>query len=38
MQGIALCICGASKNKSFCDRPHNSINLKDEKNYCIVIK
>ena len=32
IQGIALCRCGASKNKPFCDGTHNSINFKDEKN------
>jgi len=32
IQGIALCRCGAPKNKPFCDGTHNSINFKDEKN------
>ena len=29
IQGIALCRCGASKNKPFCDGTHNNINFKD---------
>ena len=32
IQGIALCRCGASNNKPFCDGSHNSINFKDDKN------
>jgi CDGSH-type Zn-finger protein len=32
IQGIALCRCGASKNKPFCDGNQCSINFKDEKN------
>ena len=32
IQGIALCRCGASKNKPFCDGSHNSINFRDDKN------
>jgi CDGSH-type Zn-finger protein len=28
----ALCRCGASKNKPFCDGPHSTVNFKDEKN------
>ncbi len=28
--GIALCHCGALKNKQFCDGEHKTINFKDE--------
>jgi CDGSH-type Zn-finger protein len=30
--GIALCRCGASNNKPFCDGIHKVINFKDDKN------
>jgi CDGSH-type Zn-finger protein len=30
--GVALCRCGASKNKPFCDSMHKVINFKDDKN------
>jgi CDGSH-type Zn-finger protein len=30
--GIALCRCGASKNKPFCDGALREINFKDEKD------
>ena len=32
IQGIALCRCGASKNKPFCDGSHSTINFRDNKN------
>jgi CDGSH-type Zn-finger protein len=32
VSGVALCRCGASANKPFCDGTHNEINFKDEKN------
>jgi CDGSH-type Zn-finger protein len=28
--GVALCRCGASKNKPFCDGIHRAINFKDD--------
>ena len=30
VSGVALCRCGASKNKPFCDGTHKNINFKDE--------
>jgi CDGSH-type Zn-finger protein len=32
VSGVALCRCGASKNKPFCDSMHKVINFKDGKN------
>ncbi len=32
IQGVALCRCGASKNKPFCDGSHLQINFRDEVN------
>jgi CDGSH-type Zn-finger protein len=32
VSGVALCRCGASKNKPFCDGMHKVINFKDDKN------
>ena len=29
IRGVALCRCGASKNKPFCDGGHRNINFKD---------
>lgn len=29
---VALCRCGASQNKPYCDGSHNEINFTDEKN------
>jgi CDGSH-type Zn-finger protein len=29
---IALCRCGASKNKPFCDGSHKAVEFKDDKN------
>jgi CDGSH-type Zn-finger protein len=31
-RGVALCRCGASKNKPFCDGMHKVINFKHDKN------
>jgi CDGSH-type Zn-finger protein len=30
--GVALCRCGASNNKPFCDGMHRTVNFKDDKN------
>jgi CDGSH-type Zn-finger protein len=30
--GVALCRCGASNNKPFCDGMHKTVNFKDDKN------
>ena len=32
VSGVALCRCGASNDKPFCDGMHRVINLKDDKN------
>jgi CDGSH-type Zn-finger protein len=32
IRGVALCRCGASSNKPFCDGMHRSVNFKDDKN------
>src|SRR2546425_10798604 len=31
VRAVALCRCGASKNKPFCDGPHSEIDFKDTK-------
>jgi CDGSH-type Zn-finger protein len=32
IRGVALCRCGASNNKPFCDGMHRTVNFKDDKN------
>jgi CDGSH-type Zn-finger protein len=32
IQGVALCRCGASNNKPFCDGMPTTVNFKDDKN------
>jgi CDGSH-type Zn-finger protein len=32
IRGVAICRCGASNNKPFCDGMHKTVNFRDDKN------
>ena len=36
--GIALCRCGGSNNKPFCDGSHKRINFKDDRERAVSMK